>query len=82
MTSPQDSPRAPLDGPYSDKAEARFAEILAKQQRGEPIKWMDLRGICEPHPDRTDCPSWESTDGPQCQLPRGHEGSHRAEVEW
>ena len=79
MTSPQDSPRSPL---YSDEAEARLAALIKKMKRDEPIQWSDFFGIFEPHPDRTDCPSWESGGGSQCRLPRGHEGPHRAEVEW
>lgn len=75
--------KQPLDGPYSDAAETRWQAILDKEARGELISWTDIRGICEPHPDRTDCQSWwDVADGPQCSLQRGHEGPHRAELEW
>ena len=66
------------DPSLSDRAN----DIWRRVYEGEPFAWQMLAGCLEPHPDRADCLSWWSSDGPQCELPRGHEGPHQALVAW
>ena len=68
--------------PYSDEAQAKLAELAAKQQRGEKIGWADLAGICEPNPNLPYCPSEDIDSGARCDLPNHHDGSHSARIEW
>lgn len=71
------------DPTLSDAANAKWAEIEARQAAGGPeFLWSDVFGLLEANPDMPDCQSHAGHDGPKCQRSNHHDGPHRAVVEW